>query len=128
MAKKKSTETAEATAPEVTTVETPVQEVSEASTAEANQPEPTEVKTETETNVETEATSHEEETATKQAPAEVAPEPVTPVIPDKALAYLRRHPEDKEVYIDKFGGVFPVSIPKVFVTDAVLYQNPFYKQ
>lgn len=128
MAKKKSTETAEATAPEVTTVETSVQEVSETPTAEANQPEPTEVKTETETNVEAETTSHEEEAAKEQTSTEAAPEPAAPVIPDKALAYLRRHPEDKEVYIDKFGGVFPASIPKVFVTDAVLYQNPFYKQ
>lgn len=49
-------------------------------------------------------------------------------IPAIALAYLKRHAEVKEVYIDKLGGVFSASTPKVFLKDAVLYQNPFYKQ
>lgn len=49
-------------------------------------------------------------------------------IPAKALAYLKRHPEDKEVYIDRYGGVFSANTPKVFVKDAVLYQNPYFKQ
>lgn len=56
-------------------------------------------------------------------------EPVeTPEIPAKALAYLKRHPEDKEVYIDRLGGVFPANTPKVFVKGAVLYHNPYFKQ
>lgn len=50
------------------------------------------------------------------------------VIPNHVLAYLKRHTEEKEVYIDKLGGVFSVNTPKVFLKDAVLYQNPFYKQ
>lgn len=50
------------------------------------------------------------------------------VIPALALGYLKRHAEVKEVYIDKLGGVFSVNTPKVFLKDAILYQNPFYKQ
>lgn len=50
------------------------------------------------------------------------------VIPALALGYLKRHAEVKEVYIDKLGGVFSANTPKVFLKDAVLYQNPFYKQ
>lgn len=48
-------------------------------------------------------------------------------IPDYALDYFRRHLEEKQVYIDKLGGVFSANTPKVFLKDAVLYQNPFYK-
>lgn len=50
------------------------------------------------------------------------------VIPALALGYLKRHAEVKEVYIDKLGGVFSANTPKVFLKDAILYQNPFYKQ
>lgn len=49
------------------------------------------------------------------------------VIPALALGYLKRHAEVKEVYIDKLGGVFSANTPKVFLKDAILYQNPFYK-
>lgn len=44
-----------------------------------------------------------------------------------ALDYLKRHTEIQKVYIDKLGGVFSASTSKVFLKDAVLYQNPFYK-
>lgn len=49
-------------------------------------------------------------------------------IPPFAMNYLKRHAEIKEAYIDKLGGVFPTDTPKAFLKDAVLYQNPFYKQ
>ena len=49
-------------------------------------------------------------------------------IPDTALDYLKRHAEVKKVYIDKLGGVFSANTPKIFLKDATLYQNPFYKQ
>lgn len=48
-------------------------------------------------------------------------------IPQQALEYLKRHEDVKEVYIDKLGGVFHSDTPKVFVKDAVLYQNPYFK-
>ena len=48
-------------------------------------------------------------------------------IPAFALDYLKRHTEIQKVYIDKLGGVFSASTLKVFLKDAVLYQNPFYK-
>lgn len=127
MAKKKSTEPADAIAPEVTKVEIPIEETPEAPTAEDVQPAPTEPEQANEPVSDDEATEPKDDAAPEQAPVAEAEEPATPVIPDKALAYLRRHPEDKEVYIDKFGGVFPASTPKAFVKEAVLYQNPFYK-
>lgn len=49
-------------------------------------------------------------------------------IPNFVMDFLKRHDEMKEVYVDKLGGVFTVDTPKVFLKDAVLYQNPFYKQ
>lgn len=49
-------------------------------------------------------------------------------MPAHVLGYLKRHSEIKEAYIDKQGGVFSANTPKVFLKDAVLYQNPFYKQ
>lgn len=49
-------------------------------------------------------------------------------IPAFALNYLKRHAEIKEAYVDKLGGVFSANTPKVFLKDATLYQNPFYKQ
>lgn len=49
-------------------------------------------------------------------------------IPEYVLAYLKNHTEEKAVYFDKLGGVFSVDTPKVFLKDAVLYQNPFCKQ
>lgn len=49
-------------------------------------------------------------------------------IPEHVLAYLKNHTEEKAVYFDKLGGVFSADTPKVFLKDAVLYQNPFCKQ
>lgn len=127
MAKKKSTEPADAVAPEVTKVEIPIEETPEAPAAENVQSDPTEPEHENESVSDNEATEPNDDAAPEQAPVVAAEESATSVIPDKALAYLRRHPEDKEVYIDKFGGVFPASTPKAFVKEAVLYQNPFYE-
>ena len=49
-------------------------------------------------------------------------------LPKKVLAYLKRHEEVKAAYIDKLGGVFDVNTPPVFIKDAILYQNPYFKQ
>lgn len=69
----------------------------------------------------------EKETEKENDNTEVAVEPQA-TIPDHVLAYLKRHAEEKEVYIDKLGGVFSANTPRVFLKDAVLYQNPFFKQ
>jgi len=53
--------------------------------------------------------------------------PVQAPVPDEILAYLKRHPEEEAVYIDKLGGVFSAKTPQAFLKDAVLYQNPFFK-
>ena len=68
--------------------------------------------------------------------SEVKAEPVEKIkpaadlgtLPVQAVDYLKRHPEVDALYIDKFGGIFPKNTPKVFVKDAVLYQNPYFKQ
>lgn len=107
MAKKKLTETTEGQNPEVETPEVNTQpEIPE------NEPE---------VNEAPKAEGEPEPEATDTEPV------VDPEIPAKALAYLKRHPEDKEVYIDRLGGVFPANTSKVFVKDAVLYQNPYFK-
>lgn len=49
-------------------------------------------------------------------------------IPAQAVEYLKRHTEIDALYIDKFGGMFPKDTLKVFVKDATLYQNPYYKK
>ncbi len=72
-----------------------------------------------------------EDTAQGDTPEnEVVKTEVEPQNPTSAFAlnYLKRHTEIKEVYIDKLGGVFSANTPKSFLKDAVLYQNPFYKQ
>lgn len=74
-----------------------------------------------ESHKEAEAPSPQPEPESKQNPA-------TPDIPSKALDYLKRHPEMESAYIDKLGGVFASTTPKVFVKGAVLYQNPYHKQ
>jgi hypothetical protein len=80
-----------------------------------------------ETSTEVESTP-ETETESKAVEEEVpAEKPVLTDIPDKAKAYLKRHTEVKEIYIDKLGGVYPSDTPKVFVKNATLYQNPYFK-
>lgn len=74
---------------------------------------------------ETEATKIEDSAKEDKYEASAKPQDD---IPEHALAYLKNHTEEKAVYFDKFGGVFSADTPKVFLKDAVLYQNPFYKQ
>ncbi len=58
------------------------------------------------------------------------PQPAEDLITLSAQAdcYFKCHPEVDAIYIDKFGGMFPKNYPKVFVKDAILYQNPHFKQ
>lgn len=106
MAKKKTDNMTEETAP---VVENP--EVNEQPNSVPKETAPENLDAPEESEAETKS-------ETKNAPAD---------IPAKALAYLKRHPEDKEVYIDRYGGVFSANTPKVLVKDAVLYQNPHFK-
>lgn len=46
-------------------------------------------------------------------------------IPLKAIDYLKRHTEFREVYIDRYGGVFPTTTPHVLMKEATLYSNPY---
>lgn len=58
------------------------------------------------------------ESQTKQNPEE---------IPAQVLGYLKRHPELEGVYVDARGGKYPMGINQVFVKDASLYHNPYFK-
>lgn len=49
-------------------------------------------------------------------------------IPENALATLKIYPEEKELYVDKFGGAFSIKTPSNVRLGAVLYQNPFYNK
>ena len=67
-----------------------------------------------------------------EAPAPVNEIPNVPaadlsILPVQAVDYLKRHPEVDALYIDKFGGMFPKDTLKVFVKDAILYNNPYFK-
>lgn len=57
---------------------------------------------------------------------EMTAEPKT--LPTDVEAYLKRHPEVDAVYFNKQGGIFPKNTAKVFLKDATLYQNPYFKQ
>ena len=119
MAKKKATEVAEEAASKIEPATAPSEEV-------------------TETN--NEATEVAEEAAPVEVanpePAKTEPEPVeeakptadASTMPAQVVDYFKRHPEVDAVYIDKLGGMFPKGTPKVFVKDAALYQNPYFKQ
>ena len=81
MAKKKSTEPADAVAPEVTKVEIPIEETPEAPAAENVQSDPTEPEHENESVSDNEATEPNDDAAPEQAPVVAAEESATPVIP-----------------------------------------------
>lgn len=49
-------------------------------------------------------------------------------LPENIKSALRAFPNHKELYINKFGGVFSVDTDEYALGEgAVLYQNPFYK-
>ena len=114
MVKKKAKEAPENLAPEIEPAEAPVAEApAEAPVAEA----PVEVIPAAEPD---------------EAPAPVNEIPNVPaadlsILPVQAVDYLKRHPEVDALYIDKFGGMVPKDTLKVFVKDAILYNNPYFK-
>lgn len=123
MAKKKSTEEVAPIAEQANAPELEAQTENTCGT-EAENPQPEEA-----TQIET--PTNEEQP--KMDGDDVQPEagvkaPTQVPVPDDVLAYLKRHPEEEVVYIDKLGGVFSAKTPKAFLKGAVLYQNPFFKQ
>lgn len=123
MAKKKTVEGAEPVVEQPNAPEAQIENIEAKKTEEA---EVETAKEETET-VQVEQPTDDNKSEEKGDSATVATESQN-VIPDYALDYFKRHPEEKQVYIDKLGGVFSANTLKVFLKDAVLYQNPFYKQ
>lgn len=116
MAKKKTNEVVEEATPAIEPAETPVAEASSPAEEMPKEAIPSDVCKEA-------AESEKEDESSKTAPAVDLS-----ALPVQAVDYLKRHPEVDAVYIDKFGGMFPKHTPKVFVNDAVLYQNPYFKQ
>lgn len=118
MAKKKTNEVVEETAPAIEPAEVPVAEV------QVPTEETPEVVEETVTGEVIEAEPEKE----AKTPKEAVPAANLDTLPLQAVDYLKRHSEVDAVYIDKFGGIFSKHTAKVFVKDAVLYQNPYFKQ
>lgn len=124
MAKKKITEDVVPVAEQAITKEVEPQKENTVG-AETEEPQPKEEAQKVEGPINKE--QPEADGAEKQPKADAQP-PVETPIPDDVRAYLERHPEEEAVYIDKLGGVFSSKTPKVFLKDAVLYHNPFFKQ
>ena len=53
--------------------------------------------------------------------------PSTPV-PEPTRQLLQKFPNYQELYIDSKGGVYTKDTQPNLVTEAILYQNPYYKQ
>lgn len=78
-----------------------------------------------------EATNNAQTSENKQSvsPGKGADDVMTAdTLPLQAIDYLKRHTEVEALYIDKRGGLFPIDTPHVFVREATLYQNPYYKK
>ena len=119
MAKKKTPEAVEETAPVIVPAEASVSEVAE---PVEKTPEAVEETAPEDSSIQT------SESETPASVDEVKSAVDLTAIPMQAIDYLKRHTEVDAVYIDKFGGLFPKNTPKVFVKDAILYQNPYFKQ
>lgn len=120
MAKKKTNEVVEETVPAIEPAEAPVVE------APATVEENPEVVEDTVPSEVSEAVIEPEKEV--EVPKDATHSVNLDTLPVQAVDYLKRHPEVDAVYIDKFGGMFPKHTAKVFVKDAILYQNPYFKQ
>lgn len=120
MAKKKTTEAVEEAAPTIAPVETSAAPVEETVTETAEVVEET-------AKVDSEDKAPEVE-ADNTPVSDAVPIEEPQKLTAEAIDYFKRHPKVDAVYIDKFGGVFPKHICKTFVKDAILYQNPNFKQ
>lgn len=120
MVKKKKNEVAEEAAPAIETAE-----VAEAPTIENNEPvaDAVEVAENAEETAPVE-TANEAPEAKVAKPVEVDPA----AMPAKVMDYFKRHPHVDAMYFNNVGGRFPKNTETVFVKDAILYQNPYFKQ
>ena len=106
--------------------------------------ETTEVKVESENNSENEA--NQENTSTQQSNEEKTqsvtlvdvkidektvtnkPAEVSNEIPDEVKKILQQYKNEKELYVDRSGGVFVKGTKPALVKNAILYKNPFYNK
>lgn len=49
-------------------------------------------------------------------------------IPANVKKVLACYPGYKELYVDRFGGVFPKGVQQNLVEGAILYQNPYFNK
>ena len=68
----------------------------------------------------------EEPTKTTEEP-DTAPD-ISVEIPENVKKILASYPNYSCLYIDVKGGVYPEHTQPNLVSDAILYQNPYYKQ
>ncbi|MDR1119460.1 MAG: hypothetical protein LBM08_00905 [Dysgonamonadaceae bacterium] len=49
-------------------------------------------------------------------------------IPEEIKKILRQYSNEKELYVDKYGGAFVKKTQPALLKDAILYKNPFYNK
>lgn len=72
--------------------------------------------------VETKKTRASKKTSEGEATATQAED-----IPEDVKSILKCFPNEEELYVSKFGGVFPKDSEPLARGNAILYKNPFYK-
>lgn len=68
------------------------------------------------------------QTVEKKKGKEAPSQPASSEQPDKqVIEILKIYSRHKELYVDKYGGVFTLDTPPAIRKGAVKYQNPFYQ-
>lgn len=83
------------------------------------------VEAQVETQVDETEVKEEKPKAAKSKKAEKTPEVE---IPNNVKKLLALYPNYEALYINAKGGVFPKNTQPSLVKDAILYQNPYFKQ
>lgn len=79
-----------------------------------------------ETNTQTVEAPAPETTETNTKASMAEPKPVE--ISDAVKKLLALYPDHSALYVNAKGGVFPKNAQPSLVKDAILYQNPYFKQ
>ena len=121
MARRKNTE-----APDTTQVQEVVQ-VAEQATPEVTTQTDEAATEKPDQTIEELTKTTEEPTDTTNHQSDTAPD-ISVEIPENVKKILASYPNYSCLYIDVKGGVYPEHTQPNLVSDAILYQNPYYKQ
>ena len=89
--------------------------------------EPTKTTEKPDQTIEEPTKTTEEPTDTTNHQSDTAPD-ISVEIPENVKKILASYPNYSCLYIDVKGGVYPEHTQPNLVSDAILYQNPYYKQ